>query len=200
MPYKDPKDQQLANARWSQKNKAKRVRYSLAYQKRYPEKHADYMKEYNARPETRERHRTEAKQFYHDNREEILAQRRAVRGKLRPLGGRSEYGWAKNLMSNCKATSEKRGHAAPGISFMDIVAAWDRQGGRCSWTGIQMTKEYNCPRKVSVDRIDNNSGYTPENIQLCAWFVNRARHRMTADEFSEILLEMASTLPAATGF
>lgn len=43
----------------------------IAYQKRNPEKHKEVQKKYNSRPEIKERHAKQSKEFYQLNREKI---------------------------------------------------------------------------------------------------------------------------------
>tara|TARA_R100001463_G_scaffold9480_1_gene28579 strand:- start:941 stop:1438 length:498 start_codon:yes stop_codon:yes gene_type:complete len=67
----------------------------------------------------------------------------------------------------------------------DLHALWDIQNGRCAVSGIQMThhvdgrgvKEFN----ASVDRINNDIDYTPQNVQLVCYRVNIMRHNLSTD-------------------
>ena len=69
----------------------------------------------------------------------------------------------------------------------DLVAAWERQGGKCALSGVNLThhhdgnghKEFN----ASIDRINEELGYTPDNIQLVAYRINIMRHTLSIDMF-----------------
>lgn len=54
---------------------------------------------------------------------------------------------------------------------------WDTQCGRCAITNLPMLYERRNPRSVSIDRIDSNLGYSPDNIQLVCRFINLAKQQ-----------------------
>jgi hypothetical protein len=71
---------------------------------------------------------------------------------------------------------------------------WEEQGGRCRLTGIQML-----PRKppgghgflcMSVDRIDSDGHYEPENIQLVCRFANMWKGTMADAVFLQLLRQV----------
>jgi hypothetical protein len=49
------------------------------------------------------------------------------------------------------------------------------------------------PNYVSLDRIDNNKGYTQINVQLVPRWQNFARNSLTTKEFKKLLLEIKET-------
>ena len=69
----------------------------------------------------------------------------------------------------------------------DLHEIWYRQEGRCALSGVHLThhidgrgvKEFN----ASVDRINNDIHYEPQNIQLVAYRVNIMRHTLSEDMF-----------------
>lgn len=72
------------------------------------------------------------------------------------------------------------------VNIEDLLIIYDKQKGKCLYTGIQMTYKngsgYN-PNNISIDRINNNKGYDKDNIQLvCAW-ANLAKHVVNHKEF-----------------
>lgn len=69
------------------------------------------------------------------------------------------------------------------ICAEDIQKQWDKQKGVCLYTGWEMTTCTNDLALVSIERLDNAKGYLPENIILVCWCVNRARARMTKEDF-----------------
>jgi hypothetical protein len=52
------------------------------------------------------------------------------------------------------------------IDLNDIEQQWQKQNGKCFYTGVPMTVAINDAR-FSIDRRDSALGYTPENIVLC---------------------------------
>ena len=73
------------------------------------------------------------------------------------------------------------------ITVDDLVALWEKQEGRCAISGVFLThhkdglghKEYN----VSIDRIQNARGYTPQNTQLVCFRANRLKGELPEDMF-----------------
>jgi len=64
---------------------------------------------------------------------------------------------------------------------------WYKQEGRCALSGVHLThhvdgrgvKEFN----ASVDRINNDVHYEPQNVQLVAYRINIMRHTLSEDMF-----------------
>lgn len=84
------------------------------------------------------------------------------------------------------------------ISIDDLVSLWHQQSGRCYWLNIKMSLEdleiKNSPFAPSVERLDNDLGYVPENIVLASRFANRGRGAYQDNDFRdrlESLLEEA---------
>lgn len=68
---------------------------------------------------------------------------------------------------------------------------WERQKGRCKLTDLPMV--LSVPKGepndliVSVDRIDSDAQYSPENLQLTCWFANRWKGTTPNDQFIKLL-------------
>jgi len=68
---------------------------------------------------------------------------------------------------------------------------WERQQGLCKLTNLPMM--LNVPRDepnemiVSVDRIDSDGHYSPNNLQLTCWFANRWKGVTPNDRFLDLL-------------
>jgi hypothetical protein len=63
---------------------------------------------------------------------------------------------------------------------------WDRQEGICVYTGFKMELQPNTLLSVSVERVDSNVGYIPENTVLCCNVVNRMKSDLDAEIFFDI--------------
>lgn len=80
---------------------------------------------------------------------------------------------------------------------------WQKQDGRCHWTGIPLIRrmtapghpERRDPRFVSIERLDPDKGYTPDNCVLACRFVNFGRNDYTGD-FVEFLRQLSAALKA----
>jgi len=73
------------------------------------------------------------------------------------------------------------------LTFEVVQALWDRQSGRCYYSGLPLVTELNSPNKVSIDRLNSSLGYTEDNVVLCTSRVNLMKRDMTVDEFREII-------------
>lgn len=78
------------------------------------------------------------------------------------------------------------------ITQDQLAKLWERQNGVCNITGIEMQLPGNkrnripkCPRLVSVDRIDNDKGYTIDNIHLVCLAINYGRKNANVADFLE---------------
>lgn len=60
------------------------------------------------------------------------------------------------------------------LSYNDVESIWKEQKGRCFYSGINMNFDDHCDYKVSISRIDKESGYKKENIILIVQELNIA--------------------------
>lgn len=72
-----------------------------------------------------------------------------------------------------------------------LIELWKQQEGQCKLTGLSMVlnviKGETNDMIVSVDRIDSDSQYSPENLQLTCWFANRWKGTTPNDQFINLL-------------
>lgn len=83
-------------------------------------------------------------------------------------------GFANLLLSNARKTSRKQ-NIEYTITINDILTIL--KNGYCQISGIKFIIN-NVPREPfapSIDRINPNKGYTPENIQIVCWIYNSAK-------------------------
>jgi hypothetical protein len=82
------------------------------------------------------------------------------------------------------------------ITKADIFALKEKQNGRCALSGVKLKwKPKSGWKKASVDRIDNNKGYTPDNIRLVAWGVNQALSDNDYEDFIKMCHKLAQNNP-----
>lgn len=82
-----------------------------------------------------------------------------------------------------------------------IKDQWQKQNGRCYWTGIPLIRQITAPgqperkdcRFVSIDRLDHEKGYTPDNCVLACRFVNLGRNDYSGD-FEQFLRDLRAAL------
>lgn len=66
-----------------------------------------------------------------------------------------------------------------------IEYLWDKQQGKCIYSGFQMTKDPGDKDVWSVDRVDSSKGYTLDNVVLCSRAVNMMKQDLPLDRFFE---------------
>ena len=73
------------------------------------------------------------------------------------------------------------------INEQDLINQWNKQNGQCYWLEIPMfindIYTTNSPFSPSVDRLDNDRDYEPDNIVICTTFANMGRGRVNKDHF-----------------
>lgn len=144
---------------------------------------ADQIERRNARqrvanlPADRVARRREYGRQYKLNSEQRLRKRQRGLGR-----------WAATLLSGATKNSRRRGHGEPTISVEWIENELKAQP-LCPYTGIRLVppnEDKNggrrCPWAPSLDRIDNDAGYTPENTKLTSWFWNCFRGQVPIEE------------------
>lgn len=90
----------------------------------------------------------------------------------------------KNRTYDCSLTKE------------DLLSIYEKQSGRCALSGKTMTWGSGSGRiltNISLDRIDNNLGYTKDNVQLLCDFVNNMKSTLNNEEIIEWCHSIIST-------
>lgn len=75
---------------------------------------------------------------------------------------------------------------------------WDKQGGKCAASGMSMQHQLRHICSASVDRINNDGGYTRDNVRLVCKWANLARGSHTVEEFAAVIATLRSPLPHAS--
>lgn len=103
---------------------------------------------------------------------------------------------AKGLISNIKSAirrnkkTNRKVHILD-ITYTDLIELYEKQQGRCYWTGIRLDQSYNKinyhPLGISVDRLDNDEGYLKDNLVLTVRLFNLGKNRYDAEKFIEVV-------------
>lgn len=107
--------------------------------------------------------------------------------------------YAAVLMWRVRDRAKKRPYGPPTLSAGWIVQQWDRQLGRCFYSGTPMSLQPG-PCLVTVERLNVNDGYTPENCVLACFCVNMMRGSVPIPEFKwwcEQIAQNAAVEPRA---
>lgn len=97
----------------------------------------------------------------------------------------SHEAYIRNLHAKLKSSRQKT-HTWSLVPE-DLIEIWGEQKGRCAVSGIALThhldgsgiKEFN----ASIDRINNDQGYSRDNVRLVAYRINIMRHTLSTDMF-----------------
>jgi hypothetical protein len=76
------------------------------------------------------------------------------------------------------------------LTLEDYTRVFDLQAGKDAYTGEQMCFDYGHGRSAataSLDRIDNDGGYTPGNVVFCRLSTNGKKSDQPPDEFMKQL-------------
>lgn len=71
-----------------------------------------------------------------------------------------------------------------------IVSLFHKQSGRCFYSNIPMNTNRGY-YGFSLDRKDNNDGYTEGNVVLCCWIVNQMKREHSMNEFISLCKAVA---------
>jgi len=79
------------------------------------------------------------------------------------------------------------------LDYAYLQDLWDRQQGRCPYTGAQiaLTRGYRQWDSASLDRIDPNGGYVRGNVVWTTRLVNTSKGQRSAAEFFEFCKSVA---------
>ena len=80
------------------------------------------------------------------------------------------------------------------ITKNDLLKLYEKQNHKCVYTGRKLLLETNSNNKVSLDRIDSEKGYIPDNIQLTTKVANAAKNDMTEQEFIDFIKDTYENL------
>ncbi len=153
--------------------------------------------------EQRERRKQYSKQYRLQNKDRLKAQRAEYRKskahrewlnntrayrvnrettRARMVRQSSVESWLRHLLIS--ARTRKWGCT---VILDDLLGKWKLQNGLCAMCGLLMTHKFHTLSSASMDRIDSTKGYTPDNTQLVARWVNIAKSNRPAAELQEII-------------
>lgn len=84
-----------------------------------------------------------------------------------------------------KSAAIKRGLDVD-IDLPFLVELFNRQQGKCHYTGRFMSFIPSHPDTFSIDRIDSNRGYVRDNVVLCLWTINRMKQELELPLFLDM--------------
>jgi len=106
---------------------------------------------------------------------------------------KSPKSFMQHLIWQLKSKRIKEGYEWT-ITIDDLMEIYNSQKGICLLSGIKLTHikgKGHIDTNISLDRINNDKGYTPDNIQIIAYVVNMMRRTMPVNEFKKICKDVA---------
>ena len=76
------------------------------------------------------------------------------------------------------------------LTFEDYKGQYEKQAGKDGYTGQQMAFDFGQGRSgatMSLDRIDNEKGYTPDSVVFCSLYSNGKKKDLPVGQFMEQL-------------
>lgn len=107
--------------------------------------------------------------------------------------------WTKSprgLFGVLLALALKRRPTDNPISLDELMAIWERQGGRCAVSGVAMTwcQGKTQPDSISIDRIDSAKGYDKDNVRLICYQANVFKNRWTDEQMFTMALAIVANM------
>lgn len=88
------------------------------------------------------------------------------------------------FLRTCNTSAKKRNQEF-ALTRQDFLDMWEKQNGICAYSGIPMALEPNTLKSVSVERVNNDIGYIPENTVLVTNAINKMKSNMKGEDFFE---------------
>ena len=192
--------------------KKRRKEYQREYQKRpeVKEKQKEYMEKYYARPEVIEyqkeyrkeydkkyRSRPEAREYRREYQKRPEVKEKAKEYRKRPD---DFIGYIKYMCRLKKSRYRQLAKKNPSkyhlfeLSYEQILDKFEEQDGKCFYSGLPLVLEKKQPLSISIDRVDNQKGYTLENTVLCGLAINIFKGKYDIKDIEEIVLAMAKQM------
>lgn len=79
------------------------------------------------------------------------------------------------------------------ICTQDLLEIYTKQDGKCYWFGLPLkldASDYGTPMRVSIDRLDNDRGYTKDNIVLTCQAANLGRNQHSEEVWAAFIKEL----------
>jgi hypothetical protein len=115
---------------------------------------------------------------------------------LKPDNRGDEFSLVRFHLRNIKNKSRCRKPCY--VDLQDLKEQWDKQEGRCPYTGWLLKTPINCgqllpktPDRASLDRIDSSKPYTKDNIQFISLMAQYAKNSWDGQELLDFCRAVA---------
>jgi hypothetical protein len=121
-------------------------------------------------------------QYYEDNKDYIKSRNNDYRNTTTKWYSRSlEKRLRYVIQLGIGRASKKKIEWNLSLEF--LTQLWEKQEGKCVYSGVPLSYEDNHPHTVSLDRIDSSKGYSEDNVQFVCTIVNYVKQRFDETTF-----------------
>ena len=106
---------------------------------------------------------------------------------------RKYYRTKGNLKTRMRSIKTRDPESQVNQAYIEYL--WNKQGGRCYYSGFQMTNDPNHKDTWSVNRVDSSKGYTIDNIVLCCRAVNMMKQDLDLPDFYRYIVAIYEHAP-----
>jgi hypothetical protein len=99
------------------------------------------------------------------------------------------YSTIENILS-LRLTAAKKRSKDVSITNEDLKTQFQKQNGKCFYTGTVLTTIVNKPDTLSLDRVDSSKGYHKDNVVLCTSRINRMKREMSVCDFVDCCMSV----------
>lgn len=100
----------------------------------------------------------------------------------------------KDKLSCAKTRCEQKGWEM-NIDEEFIQSLFEKQEGKCFYTGEDLELQSGTTEFFSIDRIDSLKGYTKDNVVLCTWKINKLKSNLPINTFFDICHKVTTNAP-----
>lgn len=104
---------------------------------------------------------------------------------IKAVHGGDLKGVFKVRVKGCIHTDTRKGQRSD-LTVEHLMNLWERQGGKCYYTGRPMNLITHHDEAVSVDRVDSTLPHLIGNVVLCGRRVNHVKSNMTVQDFTDL--------------
>lgn len=178
--------------KWREANKEKEATRKKIYREENAEKLKEYRRKY--REENKEKISLANKKYREENNERLKEYKQNNKQRQKEYGISSKEesyeSWLRYAYSNCKLKHKRKSHIICEITLDDLIQKYEEQKGLCAISQVKLTHKQRSLNNISIDRKDNNIGYTKENIHLVAKWINIGRGTATLNQIKQAIKDL----------
>lgn len=100
--------------------------------------------------------------------------------------------WIRYIV-NVKKSQSKKDNTKFALDFEYLFNLWQNQGGRCYYSNVPMVFGVRKLHSASLERIDPNSGYIPNNVAWVSKATNYMKNNASYDDFVDFISKINFT-------